>query len=105
MRIKQIQLRELAEYRRGIAESKRSLRHLEDQLKEREAAVIDALGLKAKVERGAITPAIDVKSRVAPKWKEEFAERLGPRAVQKVIEDTEPSLTNKLILIMDGEEV
>lgn len=105
LKVKQIQLLELAECRKSIADSKRSLRHLEDELKKKETEVIDALSLKAKVEKGAITPAVEVKSRVAPKWKEELAERLGPRMVQRIIDETEPSLTSKLILIMNGEEI
>ena len=105
MRIKQTMLQELVEYRKRIFEQKRFLRQLEGQLKEREASVIENMEPGVKIEKGKVFSAIDTKSRVVPKWKELFADRLGAREVQKAIEETEPTLTKKLVLMVDGEEV
>lgn len=105
MRIKQSQLQDLKAKRSHIDDLSRILKQANAELSLLTKEIFDRVDDKSKIERGVFVVAISESSRRSPKWKDHFAAVAGPREVERILQETEPTITRKLVLFEGGQEI
>lgn len=104
--IKQDDLQQVLTLRLILETAKKQAKQAETELDKAEAALIAKLEEKAKVEAGGLGVGVEtVPGRRVPKWKEEFAKRLGADKVEEVINGTEPSPPTLRLVIVQGGKI
>lgn len=100
-KIKQARLADLAEKRTHLAELKREIKQVEDEIVKEELLIIHELKKPdGSVERGDFGASVDhVDGQRRPAWKDEFARIAGAAAVDEVIEKT-PKTGGKDVLVL-----
>ena len=103
--IKQDELQQVLNLRLVAETAKKQAEQATDELKKAEQALVGRIEDKAKVEAGPLGVGVEtVPGRRVPKWKEEFAKRLGADKVEEVINGTEPTPpTLRLVIVQAGK--
>ena len=87
MKINQLDMRNLLILRQEFARVTLELKEKKTNLEKLEKDLFSRIDAKAPFQKGTFLLLIETKKgAVRPKWKDEFAKRLGFRAVEKVIE-------------------
>ena len=94
----QKQLVSLEKYKAQLKQKKKALESVELKIKEMEKGVIKQLKDGEGVEDGKLYALIDTTERVSISWKNVVLEELGAVYVDKLLKETKPNKTEKLVV-------
>lgn len=93
---------EIAERQRKIRSLKKALEKAETELKPIEQEVIEALESGAILEPGSPLASVRTDERRNVPWRAKFEEWNGKEAAEKIIANTEPTITKKLVIAVES---
>jgi hypothetical protein len=97
--VTQKELGDVVTLRQEVEERKLALKYAEEALDAAELLLVYAIDRGRPIEPGRFAARIAEIMRTTPKWKEAFAAACGPKAVERVIAATMPSVTRKLVVV------
>jgi hypothetical protein len=104
--VKQDDLQQILTLRLVAATAKKNAEQAKEELDKAEAMVVAKLEEKATVQAGPLAVGVEtVPGRRVPKWKECYADAMGPVAVETVINSTEPTPATLRLVIAQGGKV
>lgn len=104
--IKQGDLQQVLNLRLEQETLKRQLKRAETDLAAMETLIIYAVDQGRTVERGDYACGVNEEpGRRVPKWKEVYAQALGPEAVEQVIRNTEPTPGARKLVVLRGGQI
>lgn len=104
--IKQDELATILNLRLVAQAAKKQAETARDELDKAEALLIGRLEEKATVQAGPLACGVEhVPGKRIPKWKEEYAAKLGADAVEAVIQGTQPGPGTLRLVIAQGGKV
>lgn len=104
--VKQGQLDDVLGQRDLIKALKANLKQAEDELLRLELVTIGALDKGGTIERGPLGAVVEeMPGQRRPKWKEAFAEAMGPVEVQKIIDVTPYGAPTRHLVVTERGQV
>ena len=102
--VKQSYLAAFRDAQTRLKDAKDVVKLLEDNAKKEELYLLRAYHAGALVERGELIFTVTEKERRSIKWKEEYATKLGPQAVEDIINLTIPTISEEVKVIRKVKE-